>query len=48
LGPNPDEVIETLTPCVDEDVNPAKYSPITQREYNAMRGRLHYLDATGK
>ncbi|KAK6537923.1 hypothetical protein TWF694_010819 [Orbilia ellipsospora] len=37
----PDSVIECLPPCVDEK-NPAKYEPITQREYNLMRASMNY------
>lgn len=41
LTTDPDLVIECLTSCVDED-HPAKYEPITNREYGAMRARMQY------
>ncbi|KAF3907190.1 hypothetical protein ABW21_db0208953 [Orbilia brochopaga] len=37
----PDAVIECLPSCVDE-ANPAKYSPITQREYNISKASMTY------
>ncbi|KAF8928070.1 hypothetical protein BGZ47_001835 [Haplosporangium gracile] len=41
LTTDPDTVIETMSSCVDED-HPAKYEPITQREYNALKASMQY------
>jgi isopenicillin N synthase-like dioxygenase len=38
---DPDLVIECLPSCIDEK-NPAKYEPITQRDYSNMRARMQY------
>ncbi|KAI9807844.1 MAG: hypothetical protein M1825_005149 [Sarcosagium campestre] len=42
VAPDPDLVIESLPTCVDDDKNPAKYPPITQREWGAIRSKFHY------
>jgi len=41
LSSDPDLLIEVMSSCVDEN-RPAKYEPITQREYGAMRMRMLY------
>lgn len=41
LTTDPDTLIETMGSCVDE-MHPAKYEPITQREYNAMKASMQY------
>lgn len=41
LTTDPDTTIETMGSCVDEK-HPAKYEPITQREYNAMKASMQY------
>ena len=41
LSTDPDTTIETMGSCVDEK-HPAKYEPITQREYNAMKASMQY------
>jgi isopenicillin N synthase-like dioxygenase len=41
LTTDPDTTIETMSSCVDEK-HPAKYEPITQREYNAMKASMQY------
>jgi isopenicillin N synthase-like dioxygenase len=41
LTTDPDTSIETMGRCVDE-THPAKYEPITQREYNAMKASMQY------
>ncbi|KAI9786554.1 MAG: hypothetical protein M1816_007878 [Peltula sp. TS41687] len=41
VAPDPDLVIECLPTCVDTG-NPAKYEPITQRDYASMRAAYHY------
>ncbi|KAF2725178.1 Clavaminate synthase-like protein [Polychaeton citri CBS 116435] len=41
VGPDPDVLVECLPSCSSTS-NPAKYEPITQRAYNAMRGCTHY------
>ncbi|KAJ6264645.1 2-oxoglutarate-Fe(II) type oxidoreductase ppzD [Drechslerella dactyloides] len=38
----PDAIIECLPSCIDE-AHPAKYAPITQREYNLAKASLSYL-----
>ncbi|KAF3934319.1 hypothetical protein ABW19_dt0208245 [Dactylella cylindrospora] len=37
----PDSVIECLPSCVDED-HPAKYPPVTQKEYNILKASMQY------
>jgi isopenicillin N synthase-like dioxygenase len=41
LTTDPDLVIECLPACIDAD-HPARYDPITQRDYAAMRARVQY------
>jgi isopenicillin N synthase-like dioxygenase len=41
LSTDPDTTIETMVSCIDEK-HPAKYEPITQREYNAMKASMQY------
>lgn len=41
LSTDPDRLIEVMGSCVDEN-RPAKYKPITQRDYAAMRARMQY------
>jgi isopenicillin N synthase-like dioxygenase len=41
LTTDPDLVVECLPACVDRN-RPAKYEPITQRDYAAMRARVQY------
>ncbi|KAL1988275.1 hypothetical protein VTN96DRAFT_250 [Rasamsonia emersonii] len=41
LSPDPDSVIECLPACMSEE-NPAKYKPITQRDYNRLRASMQY------
>ncbi|KAG0282377.1 hypothetical protein BGZ96_000539 [Linnemannia gamsii] len=41
LTTDPDTVVETMSSCVDEK-HPAKYEPITQREYNALKASMQY------
>jgi isopenicillin N synthase-like dioxygenase len=41
LSTDPDMVIETMSSCVDGK-HPAKYEPITQREYNALKASMQY------
>lgn len=41
LTTDPDTVIETMSTCIDEK-HPAKYEPITQREYNMMKASMQY------
>ena len=38
---DPDLVIECLPSCIDAK-HPAKYEPITQRDYTKMRARMQY------
>jgi isopenicillin N synthase-like dioxygenase len=38
---DPDLVIECLPSCIDEK-HPAKYEPISQRDYSNMRARMQY------
>ena len=41
LTTDPDLMVECMPSCVDEK-HPAKYEPITQRDYAAMRARMSY------
>ncbi|KAM0723383.1 hypothetical protein Q7P37_000369 [Cladosporium fusiforme] len=41
VGADPDAVVECLPTCIDAQ-NPAKYGPITQREYCEMRSKVQY------
>ena len=41
VSPEADSLVEVLPPCVDAD-HPAKYEPITQRDYGRMRGATQY------
>ena len=41
VAPDSTAVIECLAECTSE-ANPAKYGPVVQREYDLMRGKLHY------
>ena len=45
VAPDSDAVIECMSECANEN-NPVKYSPIVQREYRLMRGKLQYPDKT--
>jgi isopenicillin N synthase-like dioxygenase len=41
LAPDPDSVVECLPTCATDE-RPARYFPITQREYNQLRATMHY------
>lgn len=41
VAPEPDVVVECLPTCIDAR-NPAKYEPITQRDYGRIRAAYHY------
>lgn len=41
VAPDPDLVVECLSTCVDAQ-HPAKYEPITHRNYARMRAAYHY------
>ncbi|RDL37695.1 Clavaminate synthase-like protein [Venustampulla echinocandica] len=41
VAPDGDTVIECMPECVTES-NPVKYEPVTQREYQRLRGNLQY------
>lgn len=43
VSADPDAVVECLPVCVDEE-RPARYEPITQREYSQMRSKVQYRD----
>lgn len=43
VAPDPESVIECLPACVGPG-QPPRYPPITQEEYNNMRGKLHYSE----
>lgn len=41
VAPDSETLIECLIECTSDE-NPAKHGPVTQREYNLMRGKLQY------
>lgn len=41
VAPDPDSLVECLPACTDAE-NPPKYEPVTQRDYNRMRAKVHY------
>ena len=41
LSTDPDALITTMSSCVDEK-HPAKYEPITQRDFNALKAKMQY------
>jgi isopenicillin N synthase-like dioxygenase len=47
ISPDSDTTIECLAECANES-NPAKYGPISQREYRLMRGKLQYRETAPK
>lgn len=47
ISPDSDTIIDCLTECAN-DSNPAKYKPISQREYRLMRGKLQYRETGQK
>lgn len=47
VSPDSDAVIECMKECADEN-NPAKYEPVTQKDYRLMRGKLQYSEKEPK
>ena len=45
VSPDPNALVECLPACTDAQ-NPAKYEPITQESYRAMRAQLQYPKKT--
>lgn len=37
----PDSVIESLPSCTSDE-NPAKYPPVTQKQYNVLKASMNY------
>ena len=44
VSADPESVVECLPVCMGEG-RPAKYEPVTQREYGKMRAKVQYRSA---